>query len=108
MDRVENAVRGIVWIEGKRDEAGGITGIVVELRENLLKVDIDRERLVGFVQKVKIAVQIVDEETRRRQRSVRRLGAQEIRPRQLVCIIDWRRIIARRPARRGQARVIQL
>src|SRR5205807_9960830 len=106
MDRVTNAVRRIVGIKRKCDKAAGKSRIVVELREDLFKVDVGRECLVALVQNVKIAVQVVDKEARRRQRRVRRLRAQKVYAPQLAPVVDRWRIAVPGSARERQTRVV--
>ena len=50
------AVRCVIRIECERDEAAGITGIVVEFRKDFLEVDVNRERFVCSAEDVEVAI----------------------------------------------------
>src|SRR5262245_16368694 len=105
MDRIELAVCGVVRIEYEGSKTGRPI-YIKEVREDLLKVDVRRKRLAGLIQDIKIAVFVVDEETRRRVGSAGRLRAQTVRPPQLVREVDRGWICAGCRARQGQFRII--
>ena len=91
---IKYAVLRVVWIERDRNDARAGTGAGIELREDIRKSDIRREFSSGLVEGVKDPVQVIHEETGRRERSVCRLGAHCVYARQHTLIIDGRRIRA--------------
>ena len=75
--RVEDAVAPVFWIELDRIQTTGESTCVVEARKDRLEIDVGRERFVGLVQDVKLAVHVHDEESSCRLRDICWLGSHE-------------------------------